>query len=336
VRAFKDEGERMREFARPRIVSSKCLEFEACRYNGARITSDEVRQLFPHADFIPVCPEVEIGLGIPRNPIRILGPENRRLVQPETGRDLTRDMNGFLDKFLKPLKTVGPDGIDGFILKYRSPSCGLKNVKVFAEAQSKTPTGKGAGFFGAAVMERFPGLAVEDEGRLKDYRIREAFLTRLFTLSSFRRTQASGRMRDLVQFQSENKLLLMAHAEKHMRILGRIVANSDKRPVDEVMSAYRDGLEKALASPPRPTSCVNVLMHALGYFKKQLTSREKTFFLSALEDYRAKRVPLSVPVGIMRSHIVRFEEAYLDEQTFFEPYPADLVTVTDSGKGREL
>jgi uncharacterized protein YbgA (DUF1722 family)/uncharacterized protein YbbK (DUF523 family) len=326
----------MREFARPRIVSSKCLEFEACRYNGARITSDEVRQLFPHADFIPVCPEVEIGLGIPRSPIRILGPEDRRLVQPETGRDLTSDMNRFLDRFLKPLKTVGPDGIDGFILKYRSPSCGLKNVKVFAGADSKTPAGKDAGFFGAAVQERFPGLAVEDEGRLKDYRIREAFLTRLFTLSSFRKTQAIGRMKDLVRFQSENKLLLMAHAEKHMRALGRMVANPDKRPVDEVMAAYRDGLEKAMASPPRPTSCINVLMHSMGYFKKQLSSQEKSFFLASLEDYRAKRVPLSVPVGIMRSYIVRFAEAYLGSQTFFEPYPPDLVSVTDSGKGREV
>jgi uncharacterized protein YbgA (DUF1722 family)/uncharacterized protein YbbK (DUF523 family) len=326
----------MREFPRPRIVSSKCLEFEACRYNGGRITSDEVRQLFPYADFLPVCPEVEIGLGIPRSPIRILGPGNRRLVQPETGRDLTSDMNDFLDKFLRPLKTVGPDGIDGFILKYRSPSCGLKNVKVFEKAESKTPAGKGAGFFGEAVLERFPGLAVEDEGRLKDYRIREAFLTRLFTLASFRQTQSSGKMKDLVGFQTRNKLLLMAHAEKHMRMLGRIVANPDRLPVPEVISSYREGLEQALARPARPTSCINVLMHALGYFKKQLSSREKKFFLAALDDYRARRVPLSMPVGIMRSHIVRFEEAYLEDQTFFEPYPADLITVTDSGKGREV
>jgi len=326
----------MREFARPRIVCSKCLEFEACRYNGARITSDEVRQLFPHADFLPICPEVEIGLGIPRSPIRIVDPENRRLVQPETGRDLTRNMASFLEKFLGPLEKGGPGGIDGFILKYRSPSCGLKNVKVYADAEAKSPAGKGAGFFGAAVLKKFPGLAIEDEGRLKDYRIREAFLTRLFALASFRQTQSSGKMKDLVRFQSENKLLLMAHAEKHMRVLGRVVANPEKRPVDEVMANYGDGLEKALAAPPRPTACINVLMHALGYFKKQLTSREKTFFLAALEDYRAKRVPLSVPVGIMRSHVVRFEETYLEGQTFFEPYPAELITVTDSGKGRQL
>jgi uncharacterized protein YbgA (DUF1722 family) len=143
-------------------------------------------------------------------------------------------------------------------------------------------------------------------------------------------------MRDLVRFHSENKLLLMAHAEKHMRTLGRIVANPDKRPVKELMTTYRDGLELALARPPRPTSCINVLMHALGYFKKQLGSPEKSFFLESLEDYRAKRVPLSVPVGIMRSHIVRFAEAYLGSQTFFEPYPVDLVSVTDSGKGRDL
>jgi len=315
-------------------VSSKCLEFEACRYDGVRITSDEVRHLLPHADFLPVCPEVEIGLGIPRSPIRIVDPEDRRLIQPETGRDLTGAMAGFLKKFLGPLERVGPGGVDGFILKDRSPSCGLRNVKIYAGAESETPAGKGAGFFAAAVVDRFPGLAIEDEGRLEDYRIRETFLTRLFTLASFRRTQASRQMKEIVRFQSENKLLLMAHGQKHMRALDSIVANSGKSPVDEVRSRYRNSLEKALAAPPRPISCINVLMHAMGHFKKQLTSREKSFFLAALEDYRTKRVPLSVPVGIMQSHVVRLEESYLKDQTFFEPYPADLVTVTDSGKGR--
>ncbi|MFH1220328.1 MAG: DUF523 and DUF1722 domain-containing protein [Candidatus Eisenbacteria bacterium] len=322
----------MTQFARPGVVVSRCLEFDRCRYDGAMISSPVVSALKPHVDFTPVCPEVEIGLGVPRAPIRIVAAgRERRLVQPSTGKDLTVKMEGFASSYLSSVGDVG-----GFILKYRSPSCGIKEVKVFQSAESKTPAGKGAGFFGGAVLASFGGLPVEDEGRLLNFRIREHFLTCTFTLAAFRQVAAATSMRELVRFQAENKLLLMAYNQKEMRALGRIVANPDKKGIAAVLDDYALHLRKALATAPRYTSCVNVLMHALGYFSDGLSKEEKAYFLTALEDYRQERTPLSVPVGIVKSYIVRFGQAYLAQQRFFEPYPQDLVKITDSGKGRDL
>jgi uncharacterized protein YbgA (DUF1722 family)/uncharacterized protein YbbK (DUF523 family) len=321
----------MRGFARPRIICSKCIEFAACRYNGAMIPSPVVKLLMPHVDFLPVCPEVEIGLGVPRDPIRIVRVGNHlRLLQPASGRDLTQKMTTFVNRFLDDVACV-----DGFVLKFRSPSCGMKDVKIHS-GTGPGPAGKGAGFFGGEVQRRFSGLAVEDEGRLINYRIREHFLTKIFTLAAFRAVEASKKMGDLVQFHAENKLMLMAYSQKHMRELGRLVANPTRRPPPEAIGDYRSGLEAAMVNAPRSPSCINVLMHAMGYFSKQLTRKEKAFFLDSLEDFREQRVPLSVPVGIMKSYLVRFEEPYLMQQTFFDPYPEAMLSVTDSGKGREL
>jgi len=321
-----------KRFPKPRIVVSRCLEFAACRYDGSKIPSEVVRSLMPYVEFTPVCAEMEIGLGVPRDPIRIVRTESGLvLVQPSTGKDVTAKMRKFADAFL------GSAGdADGFILKYRSPSCGLKEVKIFDAAGSKTLVGKGAGFFGGAAVERFPHLPVEDEGRLMNFRIREHFLTRIFALATFHDVERAASMRDLVGFQARNKLLLMAYNQKEMRHLGRIVANPEKKPVPQVIADYREHLRAALAAAPRYTSCINVLMHALGYFSEGLSKQEKAYFLDSLEEYRAERVPLSVPVGIIKSYVVRFGEAYLAQQSFFEPYPARLVEITDSGKGRDL
>lgn len=321
------------KFARPRIVVSRCLGFAHCRYDGAIVPSIEVDALRPFADFTPVCPEVEIGLGVPRDPIRIVsgGDGGEKLVQPSTGRDVTAGMEGFARSFLD---SVGDP--EGFILKYRSPSCGIKEVKIYESAASKMPVRRGAGFFGGAALARFAGIPIEDEGRLLNFRIREHFLTRAFALAAFREVRASRSMKRLVQFQAENKLLLMAYSQKEMRIMGRAVANLEKRPAADVVEDYYAHLKAALSAAPRYTSAINVLMHALGYFSEGLTPKEKVFFLKTLEDYRKAKVPLSVPAGIARSYVVRFEADYLMQQTFFLPYPEELVEITDSGKGRDL
>jgi uncharacterized protein YbgA (DUF1722 family)/uncharacterized protein YbbK (DUF523 family) len=322
----------LREFARPRIISSKCIEFAACRYNGAMIPSPVVNLLMPRVEFLPVCPEVEIGLGIPRHPIRIIkSGTGLRLLQPETGKDVTDDMTDFVDGFLNTVENV-----DGFVLKFRSPSCGMKDVKMYSGTEKGASASKGAGFFGGEVVRRFAGLAIEDEGRLTNFKIREHFLTKIFTLASFRTVEVSGRMRDIVQFHTENKLLLMAYSQKQLRSLGRLVANPDKKSIGALLADYRTGLETAMAAAPRSSSCINVLMHGMGYFSKQLAHKEKAFFLDSLQEFREQRVPLSVPVGILKSYIVRFDEPYLGQQTFFDPYPEEMVSVTDSGKGRKL
>lgn len=322
----------MSESARPRVVVSKCIEFDHCRYNGLMISSDVVRALKPLVDFVPVCPEVEIGLGVPRDPIRIVSScAGRALVQPSTGADVTAKMESFARSFLGSLGDV-----DGFILKSRSPSCGIKDVKIFPGIDKQAAADKGTGFFGGAVLEAFPGHSVEDEGRLLNFRLREHFLTALYTLAGYRAVKEAGTMGALVEFQARNKLLLMSYHQTETRALGRIVANPARKKTREVLDEYEVHLRRAFAGPPRYTSNINVLMHALGYFSERLSSREKKFFLDSIEKYRAGRVPLSAPVSIVNSWLARFSQPYLGKQTYFESYPEALVEITDSGKGRDL
>ncbi len=321
----------MADFPQPVIVVSQCLEFESVRYNGQVIPYEFVRELEPFVKYVPVCPEVEIGLGVPRDPIRIVAVEGEaRLVQPDTGRDVTREMTEFSSSFLTSLGEV-----DGFLLKNRSPSCGISDVKIFQGFDPSASSKRGAGLFGGRVQELYPGLAIEDEGRLRNYTIREHFLTKLFTLARFRELKKSGAMRDVVRFQAEHKLLLMAYNQKELRELGRIVANPNRLPFDEVVAGYETHLHAALARLPRYTSVINVLEHAAGYFSKQLNKNEKAYYRETLERYRIRQIPLSAVSSILRAWIVRFDEDYLMPQLFFTPYPEALMSLSDSGKGRQ-
>ena len=322
----------VRKFTKPTIVVSKCLEFDACRYNGQRIPDEFVSKLHEYVEFIPVCPEVEIGLGTPRETIRVvLHGEERHLIQPASGRDVTEEMSGFTDQYLSSL----PD-VDGFILKSRSPSCGIKDVKVYSAGDMPAILHKGSGFFGGAVSDRFIGAAFEDEGRWKNFKIREHFLTKLYTMSTFREIKAQKSMKVLIDFQSDNKYLFMSYNQKELKALGNIVANREKKSIDEVLSAYEDHLARMFARAPRYTSNINVMMHIMGYFSDQLSSGERQHFLELLEKYRDGKLPLSSPLSVLKSWVIRFEHPYLLRQTFFEPYPEELVEITDSGKGRDF
>lgn len=323
----------MKTFPRPRVVVSKCLGFAACRYNGVTLPDAFVEQLQAHVEYLPVCPEVEIGLGVPRDPIRVVLVEDTpRLYQPSTGRDVTQAMLDFTAAHLDNLPAV-----DGFLLKGRSPSCGIQDVRRYHGLEPGAgQVKKGRGFFGEAVLARFPHLPVEEEGRLSNFTIREHFMTALFTWADFRNVKAQGTMAELVRFHSDNKLLLLTYNESQLRQMGPLVANPQKRPTQEIITAYENHLGKALARLPRRTAGINALMHALGYFSEKLSAQEKAYFLDALEQYRAEKVPLSVPVSLIGAWIARFGEPYLARQTFFTPYPPDLVTITDSGKGRKL
>ena len=171
----------MREFLRPKIVISKCIEHDHCRYDGSMIPSDFVKALMPYVDFIPVCAEMEIGLGVPRDTVRIVsvGGETK-LIQPATNLDVTDRMRDFSIQYLNSLPEV-----DGFILKFRSPSCGMKDIKVYSGTSKSGAISKASGFFGGAVVKLFADLAIEDEGRLRNFNIREHFLTKIYALAAF-------------------------------------------------------------------------------------------------------------------------------------------------------
>jgi uncharacterized protein YbgA (DUF1722 family)/uncharacterized protein YbbK (DUF523 family) len=295
------------------------------------IADEFVDRLKPHVEFITTCPEVEIGLGVPRDPIRVVMQSGTlHLKQPATKADVTEKMSAFSNTFLSSINEI-----DGFILKSRSPSCGIKEVKIYPGIEKSAALKKGSGFFGSAVLERFPTTPVEDEGRLRNFVIREHFLKRIFTLARFRRVKKSQKMKDLVRFQTENKFLLMAYNQKEFRIMGRIVANHEKKPVTSVYDDYESHLRCALAKTPRYTSYINVLMHAMGHFKDKLKKQEKAFFLNLMDKYRSERAPLRSDLDVLLSWGVRFGEDYLLDQTFFTPYPDELLDISDSGKGRD-
>jgi uncharacterized protein YbgA (DUF1722 family) len=275
---------------------------------------------------------MEIGLGTPRNPVQIMQIGARlRLKQPATGYDLTDRMTEFANRFLTSL-----DDIDGFILKSRSPSCGIKDVKIHASHKNAPTVGKGAGLFAARVLEFFGDCAIEDEGRLLNLKIRDHFLERIFAFAELRGALKSGSMGKLAAFHTQNKLMLMAHNQKELKELGKIVANHEKRQFGEISAEYNDRFRAALKRPAREGSNINVLMHAMGYYSERLTAKEKAYFLKSLENYRRKKISLATVIGIMKAWTERFEDDYLQGQTYFEPYPEDLLEMVDSGRGREI
>lgn len=310
----------------PRVVVSQCLELAACRYNGQSIRAEVVRRLAPWVELVPVCPEVEIGLGVPRPPIRLVaGRDGTQLVQPATGRDLTATMGDFGRRYLDRLGDV-----DGFILKSRSPSCGLDRVRVYGDPDEMVPVRTEHGAFARLVLERYGDRAIEHEGRLTNLRLRHHFLTRLFALARLRRLATMPDAGTLVHFHAAHKLLLMAYRPSALRSLGRLVANPDRRPPAEVLADYLPVFRAALRRAPSRGGHLNVIMHARGYFADSLTAGEKRHLNALQTNYRQGRVTLAALVAALQSWIIRFDEAYLAAQAYFDPYPAEFFDLADS------
>jgi len=307
---------------KPKIIISKCIEFDNCRYNGQRISSDFVKKLKKFVDFKPVCAEVEIGLGVPRHPIRIVEKKHKlKLIQFETKNDVTKNMINFSNDFLKNLE------IDGAILKSKSPSCGIKDVKIYPTEEKSASIRRDKGFFGDAVINNFPLHAIEDENRLRNHVIKEHFLKRIFTSASFRKIKEKKSINDLIKFHSINKFLIMSYNQKELKELGKITSNKEKKPINKILDEYVYHLKLAFSKSPRCTSNINVLNHTFGYISKKLKTEEKKLFLKSLTDFKEGHVGLSVPVFLMKSWIVRFDQPYLINQTYFSPYPDELMEV---------
>jgi uncharacterized protein YbgA (DUF1722 family) len=265
--------------------------------------------------------------------VRLVGTEGGepRLLQPATGGDHTEAMREFCDRFLEEVGEV-----DGFLLKGRSPSCGPVDVKIYTSTKPGASTSRGAGMFGGAVLERFSRAAVEHEGRARNFILREHFLTKLFCRARFRQARDRGGLAALTDFHAAHKLLFMAYDQAALRELGRIAANPEQRPAEEVIAAYGRRLDRALAGAASRGSHANVLLHAMGYFKDRLSPAEKAHFLELLERYRQDKAPLSAPLAVVQGWIARWGQDYLAGQAYLRPYPLDLLELSDSGKGRDL
>jgi len=310
----------MKKYERPRIIISKCIEFESCRYNGQIIRNEFVARIKDYVEFIPICPECEIGLGIPRNPIRIVEKENvSKLIQPATGKDVTNEMNEFSKKFLSNIKDI-----DGFLLKSQSPSCGIKDVKIYPRSKDSSPIYRGAGLFGKNVIETYPHLAIEDEARLRNNSIKDHFLKKIYISAEFRKIKNNPTKKDVIDFHTKNKLLLMTYNQKNLKEMGKIVSNMKEMSIHTLVNEYGNILFNTFQKGPRCTSNINILQHAFGYISKYLTKEEKQMYLDSLNEYRNKKIPLEIPIAYLKSWILRFDEHYLRNQTFFEPYPPEL------------
>lgn len=320
------------DYERPKVVISKCIGFGHCRFDGSMINSDEVEKLKKYVDFFAICPEMAIGLPAPRESLRlILVNDENRLVSTKKGIDMTDQMIDYATKISLDIRAFQPDG---FILKSRSPSCGIKEVKVY-NSIGKAPciNRKAKGVFGHFMMEEFPEVIFEDEGRMSNFSIREHFYTAIFTKADFNKIKAEKSMKSLVDFHGKNKYLFMAYSQNQLKILGRIVANHEKKALEEVLSDYENNLNKLLAKNPSNGKYINVMLHIFGYFSNELSASEKAFFLDSLENYRSQHIPQSTVMAILWSWLLRFNDPYLLKQTVFSPFPKELVQMTDSGKG---
>ena len=305
-----------------RIGISTCLLGENVRYNGGHALDRFLKDtLGKWVEYVPVCPEVECGFGIPRETFRLVGdPVNPRFITGRTKIDYTDRMLTWARRRVAELE--GEDLL-GFIFKSDSPSSGMERVKVYDE--KGMPQKKGVGLFARTFMEHFPMTPVEEEGRLHDPVLRENFIERIFTYKRYCDImEGKNRIGNLVDFHSKNKLLLMAHSPKHLKQMGNLVAHAKERPVKELIDEYETLLLEAMAMKPSAAKHTNVLHHMMGYFKKELTAEEKREVLEVIEDYRRGLIPLIVPVTLMNHFVRKYKQAYLKAQTYLNPHPMEL------------
>ena len=307
-----------------RLGVSTCLLGENVRFDGgharARFVTDVLAKW---VEFVPVCPEVEIGMGIPRPSIRLADRDGeQRLIAPATGEDFTDRMNEHAGRRIGELEDLG---LDGYVLKKGSPSCGMERIKTYR--MNGMPASRNqSGLFARQLIERWPALPLEEEGRLNDPVLRENFIERVFCRNRWRTLVAGGRKRRrLVEFHTAHKLLIRAHNETGYRRLGKIVGEAGKTSDKELFAAYELELQGALKTRATRKKHANVLYHALGYLKNLLGSTEKRELISAIEDYRQGFLPLVVPLTLLRYDTRRHGIDYLAGQLYFDPHPKELM-----------
>jgi uncharacterized protein YbgA (DUF1722 family)/uncharacterized protein YbbK (DUF523 family) len=301
---------------------STCLLGKNVRYDGNHAHDAFLtRTLSQFVEYVPVCPEHELGLGVPREAMRLVGdPESPRLVTIKTRKDLTVPMCSWAKKRVSELEG---EALSGFIFKAKSPSSGLMRVKVYDA--NGVPKKQGIGLFARAFVERFPLLPVEEAERLNDPVLREHFIERIFVMNRWRRLVAQRRnLGKLVKFHTRHKLLIMAHSPEHYRQMGRLVATGKGVAVAELYDRYYELLMTALARRATVRRHVNVLQHVMGYFKKQLSADEKQELVEVISDYKCGDFPLIVPITLLKHYVRKYEESYLATQWYLNPHPTEL------------
>ncbi len=301
---------------------SACLLGENVRYDGGhRLDHYLADTLGQYVQWVPVCPEVEYGLPVPREAMHLTGdPDNPRLVTRKTGKDHTKGMLKWASKRIKKLQK---DDLCGFIFKSRSPSSGM-SVKVYSG--TGIPSAKGRGIFAGAFIKANPLIPAEEDDRMHDPSLRDNFIERIFVYTRWKELNKNKpSLKALAEFHADHKLLIMSHSVKHLRELGKLAAGSADYKPRFIYELYIKTLMEALIMQATNKKNINVLHHVMGYFKNQLTKDEKQELLTIIEQYHQQMVPLIVPVTLLNHYVRKFREPYLMRQYYLNPHPADLM-----------
>jgi uncharacterized protein YbgA (DUF1722 family)/uncharacterized protein YbbK (DUF523 family) len=313
---------------KPKVGISSCLMGNNVRFDGGHKKSKFIMDtLSEFVDFVPICPEVEMGLSTPRETLRLIGKEQSalRLIGNKTRTDYSAGMNDWASKKIRKIQTLE---LDGFVLQKGSPSCGLERVRMYPDENRKAqPQPKAVGLFAQKLKENLPNLPLCENGWLNDSQLRESFLEKIYTHNRLREVSKENSIRALIKFHADHKFLFLAHSPKGQTDLGRIVANHAGLPINEVIAAYHDLSMMVLNIRTSRGKHTNVLHHILGFVKTLLSGDQKKELLSLIQDFRNGFHSLSVPLTMLK-HFVRIEapEGWIASQIYFEPIPHQIAS----------
>jgi uncharacterized protein YbgA (DUF1722 family)/uncharacterized protein YbbK (DUF523 family) len=306
-----------------RLGISRCLLGDEVRFDGGhkqdRFLTDVLGR---YVEWVPVCPEVEAGLGTPREAMRLVGnPHRPRLMTITSKQDRTQAMESMVEVRLDSLHKLD---LSGFVFKRGSPSCGVERVRVYTV--QGMPSHSGVGLFAKAFIEQFPLIPVEEEGRLCDPALRENFIERVFCYRRYQDLLKNGVTRQaVVRFHTIHKYLLLAHSQPHYEMLGRLVGQAPQYRPKELAVRYGELFMKALAVKATVRKHVNVLQHILGYFKDRLNAGERTELSGVIGDYHRGLTPLIVPLTLIKHYVQIFDVRYIHDQVYLNPHPKELM-----------
>ena len=306
-----------------RLGISRCLLGDEVRFDGGHKRDSFLTDVFGrYVEWVPVCPEVEAGLGTPREAMRLIGdPQNPRLVTIKSGTDHTRALERLTTNRIAQLMELD---LSGYVFKKGSPSCGIERVRLYNE--QGIPNRNGVGLFARAFIEQFPLIPVEEEGRLCEPTLRENFIERVFCFRRWQDLVQSGVTKQaLVQFHTLHKYLLFAHSPQQYEVLGRLVGQAERHRPKEFAHRYGELFMKALAVKATVRKHVNVLQHILGYFKERLGAHEKAELLGVINDYHQGLTPLVVPLTLIKYYVQIFDVGYIRDQVYLNPHPKELM-----------
>lgn len=305
-----------------KVGISSCLLGENVRFNGSHKNSPFCSQVLSEwFDFQPICPEVEIGMGIPREPIRLVNENNQIRVKNVTdqSQDFTDRLHNLADEYAPKL-----DDLCGYIFMQKSPSCGVFRVKVYNQ-NGMPETEPAMGAFAYKLKKHYPLMPMEEAGRINDIRLRENFIIRVFANHDWKQNvMVDPQPRNLVSFHTRYKFLLQAHSESHYRQLGRLVADAGKREINEILNEYFVLFTDCLTQVAKINNHVNVLLHMLGFLKSELPSNVKASIIKLIERYKEQKIHLIVPITMLKHYVELYQVEYLINQKYLSPYPYEL------------